>query len=181
MLCLQVMEVEAFCGVHDMIHAAILSHGSQASLREVIKPTKELCLTPDLNVCRIKETNFNALARGASISQTRLLPPAAWCTTVPPAQAFIDMLAYCAHLKTSRCMQIYRACEMRGRIAYKRSGGSRLITHNDHWKSQIRHALYTSDRFVRYSLPMLSALGDLCYSHVAAVRPLSSAFMAHKA
>ncbi|CAK0771125.1 hypothetical protein CVIRNUC_003835 [Coccomyxa viridis] len=77
---IQVMEVEAFCGVHDMIHAAILSHGSQASLRE-----------------------------------------------------------------------IYRACEMRGRIAYKRSGGSRLITHNDHWKSQIRHALYTSDRFVRAS------------------------------
>jgi hypothetical protein len=32
---LQVMEVEAFCGVHDMIHAAILSYGSQASLREV--------------------------------------------------------------------------------------------------------------------------------------------------
>ena len=32
----QVMEVEAFCGVHDMIHAAILSYGSQASLREVI-------------------------------------------------------------------------------------------------------------------------------------------------
>ena len=41
--CIQVMEVEAFCGVHDMIHAAILSHGSQASLREVINPTKILC------------------------------------------------------------------------------------------------------------------------------------------
>jgi hypothetical protein len=46
-------------------------------------------------------------------------------------------------------VQIYYACEERGRIAYKRSGGSRLITHNDHWKSQIRHALYTSDRFER--------------------------------
>ena len=46
-------------------------------------------------------------------------------------------------------MQIYYACEERGRIAYKRSGGSRLITHNDHWKSQIRHALYTSSRFER--------------------------------
>ena len=34
----QVMEVEAFCGVHDMIHAAILSYGSQASLREVMAP-----------------------------------------------------------------------------------------------------------------------------------------------
>lgn len=46
-------------------------------------------------------------------------------------------------------LQIYRACEARGRIAYKRSGGSRLITHNDHWKSQIRHALYTCNRFER--------------------------------
>lgn len=32
---LQVMEMDAFCSVHDMIHAAILSYGSQASLREV--------------------------------------------------------------------------------------------------------------------------------------------------
>ena len=48
--------------------------------------------------------------------------------------------------------QIYRACEQRGRIAYKRSGGSRLITHNDHWKAQIRHALYTGERFVRYAV-----------------------------
>lgn len=31
----QVMEVDAFCSVHDMIHAAILSYGCQASLREV--------------------------------------------------------------------------------------------------------------------------------------------------
>ncbi|KAK9797807.1 hypothetical protein WJX73_009571 [Symbiochloris irregularis] len=75
---IQVFEVAAFSSVHDMIHAAISSHGPSASLRE-----------------------------------------------------------------------IYRACELRGRIAYKRSGGSRLITHNDHWKSQIRHALYTCDRFIR--------------------------------
>ena len=51
--------------------------------------------------------------------------------------------------RVAPCLQIYRACEIRGRIAYKRSGGSRLITQNDHWKSQIRHALYTSERFVR--------------------------------
>ncbi|KAK9845829.1 hypothetical protein WJX81_003734 [Elliptochloris bilobata] len=75
---IKVVEVDAFCSVQDMIHAAIASYGAQASLRE-----------------------------------------------------------------------IYRACEKRGRIAYKRSGGSRFITHNDHWKSQIRHALYTGDRFVR--------------------------------
>ena len=56
------------------------------------------------------------------------------------------------------CLQIYRACEIRGRIAYKRSGGSRLITQNDHWKSQIRHALYTSERFVRCAM----YVGCLC-------------------
>ena len=50
-------------------------------------------------------------------------------------------------------LQIYKACQQRGRIAYKRSGGSRLITHNDHWKSQIRHALYTCDRFSRCAIP----------------------------
>jgi hypothetical protein len=40
-------------------------------------------------------------------------------------------------------------CQTNGRIAYKRAGGSRLITANDHWKSQIRHALYTGGRFQR--------------------------------
>jgi hypothetical protein len=35
---MQVMEVEAFCSVHDMIHAAIYSYGTQASLREVRPP-----------------------------------------------------------------------------------------------------------------------------------------------
>jgi len=74
----QIVEVEAFSSVHDMIHAAILHYGPPATLR-----------------------------------------------------------------------QIYQACQERGRIAYKRTGGSRLITHNDHWKSQIRHALYTSGRFER--------------------------------
>jgi hypothetical protein len=44
---------------------------------------------------------------------------------------------------------IYKYCQTNGRIVYKRSGGSRLITDNEHWKSQIRHALYTSGRFVR--------------------------------
>lgn len=74
----QFEEEEAFSSVHDMIHAAVASHGNRATLR-----------------------------------------------------------------------QIYLACQARGRIAYRRSGGSRLITHNEHWKSQIRHALYTSSRFER--------------------------------
>lgn len=46
-------------------------------------------------------------------------------------------------------LQIYAVCQLHGRIAYKRAGGSRLITHNEHWKSQIRHALYTGERFQR--------------------------------
>lgn len=48
-------------------------------------------------------------------------------------------------------LQIYEVCERNGRIAYRRAGGSRLITSNDHWKSQVRHALYTGDRFRRVS------------------------------
>lgn len=34
-LLLQVVEVDAFASVHDMIHAAITSYGKQATLREV--------------------------------------------------------------------------------------------------------------------------------------------------
>uniref|UniRef100_A0A1D1ZYZ4 Fork-head domain-containing protein n=2 Tax=Auxenochlorella protothecoides TaxID=3075 RepID=A0A1D1ZYZ4_AUXPR len=44
---------------------------------------------------------------------------------------------------------IYQLCHSRGRVAYRRSGGSRLITQNEHWKSQIRHTLYTNPRFER--------------------------------
>ena len=62
------------------------------------------------------------------------------------------------------CLQIYEACKERGRIAYKRSGGSRLITHNEHWKSQIRHALYTSDRFIRCSAACETAVGVLAWT-----------------
>ncbi|GAB4823566.1 hypothetical protein N2152v2_010612 [Parachlorella kessleri] len=75
---IQVLEIDAFSSVHDLIHAAILSSRGAASLKEV-----------------------------------------------------------------------YEVCQRNGRIAYKRAGGSRLITSNEHWKSQIRHALYTSDRFQR--------------------------------
>ena len=44
---------------------------------------------------------------------------------------------------------IYSICQKEGRIASKHGNGSRLITANEHWKSQIRHALYTSPRFRR--------------------------------
>ncbi len=33
---LQALEVDAYSSVHDMIHAAIISHGPQATLREVV-------------------------------------------------------------------------------------------------------------------------------------------------
>jgi len=59
----------------------------------------------------------------------------------------------------AKLLQVYQACQLRGRIAYKKAGGSRLITHNDHWKSQIRHALYTCDRFQRY-LPLSIPLSN---------------------
>mmetsp|Transcript_29833 Transcript_29833/g.65204 ORF Transcript_29833/g.65204 Transcript_29833/m.65204 type:complete len:484 (-) Transcript_29833:388-1839(-) len=58
--------------------------------------------------------------------------------------AILSQPGRCASLR-----QIYETCEKQGRIAYKRSGGSRNITANEHWKSQIRHALYTSARFCR--------------------------------
>ncbi len=45
--------------------------------------------------------------------------------------------------------QIYQACEKDGRILFRRTGGFRVIVNNEHWKSQIRHTLYTSGRFVR--------------------------------
>jgi len=51
------------------------------------------------------------------------------------------------HTASLRC--IYSICQRAGRIASKHGAGSRLITANEHWKSQIRHALYTSSRFKR--------------------------------
>ncbi|KAL3152622.1 hypothetical protein ABBQ32_001639 [Trebouxia sp. C0010 RCD-2024] len=60
--------------------------------------------------------------------------------------------AIASYGKQATLREIYKACQLHGRIAYKRSGGSRLITHNDHWKSQIRHALYTCDRFASMSM-----------------------------
>ena len=95
--------MDAFSSVHDMIHAAIVHYGTQATLRQV--QCSSYCTVP--------------------------------LSHLP--QSALDRLF----------LQVYQACEERGRIAYKRSGGSRLITHNDHWKSQIRHALYTCDRFQR--------------------------------
>ena len=70
------------------------------------------------------------------------------------AEAFLsvhDMIhaAIRAQGDTASLRQIYAASQARGRIIYKRAGGSRLITSNEHWKSQIRHALYTSGRFRR--------------------------------
>lgn len=51
--------------------------------------------------------------------------------------------------KRAGLRQIYATCKEKGRIASKHGGGCRLLTANEHWKSQIRHALYTSPRFKR--------------------------------
>ncbi|KAK9826630.1 hypothetical protein WJX74_006799 [Apatococcus lobatus] len=73
------------------------------------------------------------------------------CVEVDAFASVHDMIhaAIQSYGASATLREIYRACEARGRIAYKRSGGSRLITQNDHWKSQIRHALYTCERFAR--------------------------------
>lgn len=148
--------MDAFCSVQDMIHAAIASYGVQASLREV---------------------RASRYAAGVAWPHCPVLPQSRGrpCPRLPRPAFWPDRAGRCmvlggalSALSGGRCSssschwergflvtvfgaaaQIYRACEKRGRIAYKRSGGSRFITHNDHWKSQIRHALYTGDRFVR--------------------------------
>jgi len=71
------------------------------------------------------------------------------------AQAFASVHDLVHHAILSRpdsraiLKEIYSTCEREGRIAYKHGKGSRLLTANEHWKSQIRHALYTSPRFKR--------------------------------
>jgi hypothetical protein len=66
------------------------------------------------------------------------------------SQPASQLASHDAHACTPSLLhQIYGVCQSNGRIAYKRAGGSRLITSNDHWKSQMRHALYTGDRFQR--------------------------------
>ena len=127
---LQVREVKAFASVHDMILAAILSYGTTASLREVL-------------------LSAHAGRLHSDVPRVSLADQQGCCTALQPVSP-LDLL--CLN-PTGWRLQIYQACEREGRIAYKRSGGSRLITQNDHWKSQIRHALYTCDRFIRYWPP----------------------------
>ena len=51
--------------------------------------------------------------------------------------------------RSATLREIYETCEKHGRIAHKHNRKSRVITSNGHWKSQVRHALYTSKRFTR--------------------------------
>jgi len=83
---------------------------------------------------------------------TAFFPPAPHHGLVPAFVSVHDLI----HAAIVSCggraslRQIYQFSEANGRIAYKRSEGSRLITSNNHWKSQIRHALYTTTgRFFR--------------------------------
>eukprot|EP00976_Prorocentrum_cordatum_P055456 1119210-Prorocentrum_minimum.AAC.7 len=52
-------------------------------------------------------------------------------------------------IRIRRCVHVFGLLLTLSFIQLTGSGGSRNITSNEHWKSQIRHALYTSARFCR--------------------------------
>ena len=72
-----------------------------------------------------------------------------------PTTAFLsvhDLVHFAITTSSTRSAtlrEIYETCEKHGRIAHKHNRKSRVITSNGHWKSQVRHALYTSKRFTR--------------------------------
>jgi hypothetical protein len=78
--------------------------------------------------------------------------------------------AIAAHDGAADLKAIYEVCELHGRIAYRRADGSRLITQNEHWKSQVRHALYTGGKFQR--VPSNSELWQLSHAHRGSVPEL---------
>lgn len=140
------VEVPAFASVLDMIQAAIELHGTQATLRQVrgwrwagVREERGKAGTAHARAAAGDEPpRFSFQARSPRVlfthTHARRRHPYSFLTLTPP--------------HTHRT-QIYAACAANGRIAYKRTAGSRSITDNDHWKSQIRHALYTGDRFAR--------------------------------
>jgi hypothetical protein len=183
-------EVDAFSSVQDMIHAAILTYGTRATLREVSSTAVVLG-----NNCTVQQRVL-LCSRGAAIIKcccvtmkchqtgADLLPARAMAhwhqsgTTADPTTASAVSMAQCECMMwlqavlqehmPRHCMpmslllracppcwspasQIYQACEKNGRILFHRTGGFRVIVNNEHWKSQIRHTLYTSGRFVRCS------------------------------
>jgi len=81
---------------------------------------------------------------GQHTSEIRVIEVDAYASVADLIHAAIAANGGAATLK-----EIYEVCERNGRIAYRRADGSRLITTNDHWKSQVRHALYTGGRFER--------------------------------
>jgi len=93
-----------------------------------------------------KHVADGALAHGASTSGEAGL-------VVQEAFASVHDLVHWAILlrpaRRATLRQIYVTCVEHGRVKHKRGGGSRLLTSNEHWKSQVRHALYTSPRFQR--------------------------------
>ena len=59
-----VVEVAAFSSVHDMIHAAIISHGTTASLREV-RSDPPAALLSGVQVCRRRSVCLRVETHGA--------------------------------------------------------------------------------------------------------------------
>eukprot|EP00887_Chlorella_sp_A99_P008122 scaffold12.g8122.t1 len=101
-----------------------------------------------------------ATAMPGGAAEIRVLEVDAFASVPDLIQSAIASKGSAASLR-----DIYEACHGSGRIAYKRAGGSRLITANDHWKSQIRHALYTGERFQRS--PANNDLWQLTKAHAS--------------
>lgn len=143
----RVLEVDAFASVQDLIQAAILANRGAASLKEVrVEGLRAVAARRSL-ACPPAAGRRSRLQREPSLAQAAALALA--CSDAAPPRSI--PLPHTAPRLFPACVraQIYAVCQSNGRIAYKRAGGSRLITANDHWKSQIRHALYTGDRFQR--------------------------------
>lgn len=164
---IRVLEVDAFASVQDLIHAAILANKGAASLKEVggvpalpcpVPPNSPAGPHPDAPAA-VHAVAENMVLPCACTAQDKRceLPCTLACQHLvclsQPASQLISMqtpaLPACTTTSPPPPLQIYGVCQSNGRIAYKRAGGSRLITSNDHWKSQMRHALYTGDRFQR--------------------------------
>lgn len=153
----------AFSSVHDLIHAAIQANRGAASLKEVgaagaggsgegergVGAGGARARAGRGRAAELPAASQGKGLRGAGAATLGRPPPPRppHCAIAAIAGSSLPQPRHSP--AAALCPQVYEVCQRNGRIAYKRAGGSRLITSNDHWKSQIRHALYTSDRFER--------------------------------
>ena len=127
---------------------------------EVVGDFEEVTHSPSRKIMQINARKTRARNRNrnnikpelSSVVATSEKPPSGVAMKSTRAfQSVHDMIQASIIANGSRASlrDIYKYCQQNGRILYKKRGSSRLITDNEHWKSQIRHALYTSGRFVR--------------------------------